>query len=347
MREIRTAAGREKRGPRRPQEPAKVERHDAQPSGKLGTVSRRSANRSSPPDDDRSRRHQPNQARSQPEPERVHAVSDGDHERQPRGDRGGNRLGKGHGRKAYLTRLRVHHRTSQAGYRRSLDSRRLASGIVSVENFVVRIDAMSFTRCAAGVLFVAIVSASALAAENWTRFRGPNGMGVSTATNLPVEFGPEKNVRWKTALPPGHSSPVFTDSRIFLTAHSPEKDAHKLFVIALDRKTGKLLWQHEVPRTSSGAARAGERAGLAKPGHRRHRRLFLLPGVRPHQLHGRWQGAMAHAPWPVQHVLRLRGVADSGGRDVDSRRRSGQRRLPAWPWTPGPASSGGRSAGRT
>ena len=35
---------------------------------------------------------------------------------------------------------------------------------------------------------------------------------------------------WKTPLPPGHSSPVLTDSRIFLTAHSPEKDGYKLFV---------------------------------------------------------------------------------------------------------------------
>ena len=90
------------------------------------------------------------------------------------------------------------------------------------------------------------------AAENWTRFRGPNGTGVSTATNLPVDFGPGKNVKWKTPLPGGHSSPVLTDTHIFLTAHSPEKDAYKLFVIALDRKTGKPLWQHEVPRTQIG-----------------------------------------------------------------------------------------------
>ena len=89
-------------------------------------------------------------------------------------------------------------------------------------------------------------------ADNWTRFRGPNGTGVSTATNLPVEFGPAQNVKWKTTLPGGHSSPVLTDTHIFLTAHSPEKDAYKLFVIALDRKTGKLLWQHDVPRTQIG-----------------------------------------------------------------------------------------------
>ena len=102
-------------------------------------------------------------------------------------------------------------------------------------------------------LALADLSAVALAAaENWTRFRGPNGTGVSTATNVPVDFGPAKNVKWKTSLPPGHSSPVLTDTHIFLTAHSPEKDAYKLFVIALDRNSGKQLWQHEVPRTQTG-----------------------------------------------------------------------------------------------
>ena len=119
--------------------------------------------------------------------------------------------------------------------------------------FVVRIDAMSLLRHAGGIaVMAALLSVSLLGAENWTRFRGPNGLGVSTATNLPIEFGPEKNVRWKTPLPPGHSSPVVTDTHIFVTAHSPERDAHKLFVIGLERKTGKQLWQREVPRQHPG-----------------------------------------------------------------------------------------------
>ncbi|HYV04161.1 MAG TPA: PQQ-binding-like beta-propeller repeat protein [Blastocatellia bacterium] len=93
---------------------------------------------------------------------------------------------------------------------------------------------------------------STVTAEDWTQFRGPNGTGVSATTGLPTEFGPEKNVFWKTPLPPGHSSPVLTRNRIFLTAHSKDKDNHKLFVICLDRQTGKLLWQREVPRSREG-----------------------------------------------------------------------------------------------
>jgi outer membrane protein assembly factor BamB len=89
-------------------------------------------------------------------------------------------------------------------------------------------------------------------AEDWTQFRGPNGTGVSQSTGLPVEFGPGKNVVWKTALPPGHSSPVLTRNRIFITAHTQEKEKYKLLVIGLDRQTGKQLWQREVPRSHQG-----------------------------------------------------------------------------------------------
>ena len=57
---------------------------------------------------------------------------------------------------------------------------------------------------------------------------------------------------WKTALPPGHSSPVLTESRIFLTAHTADKTNYQLLVIALDRATGKELWRREVPRSKKG-----------------------------------------------------------------------------------------------
>jgi len=108
------------------------------------------------------------------------------------------------------------------------------------------------SRVAATVTLMAVLGAGLTAAENWSRFRGPNGTGVSTATNLPVEFGPQSHVKWKAAVPPGHSSPVFTDSHIFLSAHSTEKDDYKLFTLALERRTGKQLWQHEVPRLQKG-----------------------------------------------------------------------------------------------
>lgn len=85
-------------------------------------------------------------------------------------------------------------------------------------------------------------------ADEWSQFRGPNGTGVSDTKNLPTEFGPNTNVVWKAELPPGHSSPVLTRDRIFVTGH--EKDT--LLVICLDRHTGKVLWRRPVPRTTAG-----------------------------------------------------------------------------------------------
>jgi outer membrane protein assembly factor BamB len=89
-----------------------------------------------------------------------------------------------------------------------------------------------------------LLLSTAIPAADWPQFRGPNASGVSETANLPVEFGPDKNVIWKTPLPPGHSSPVLTADRIFLTAFEGEK----LFVLALDRNSGRVLWRRETPR---------------------------------------------------------------------------------------------------
>jgi outer membrane protein assembly factor BamB len=86
-----------------------------------------------------------------------------------------------------------------------------------------------------------VLLASAVWAEDWTRFRGPNGSGVSSETGIPAEFGPEKNVVWKTPLPDGLSSPVFSRESIFVTGF----EGDKLYTIAMDRKTGRIRWQRE------------------------------------------------------------------------------------------------------
>ena len=86
----------------------------------------------------------------------------------------------------------------------------------------------SMVRSSIGVLLGVLLACGAVSAaerEPWSRFRGPNGTGVSEATGLPVSFGPEKNVRWKTPLPPGHSSPRAERVAHLLTAHSPDKEA--------------------------------------------------------------------------------------------------------------------------
>jgi len=97
------------------------------------------------------------------------------------------------------------------------------------------------------VLLIATVGAQACSPaavdSAWSRFRGPNGDGVAEATNLPTEIGPDTNVIWKTELPAGHSSPILSADRIFVTAALEQK----LETIALDRATGQILWRQTAP----------------------------------------------------------------------------------------------------
>ncbi|HEY7474863.1 MAG TPA: PQQ-binding-like beta-propeller repeat protein [Vicinamibacterales bacterium] len=91
-----------------------------------------------------------------------------------------------------------------------------------------------------------ILLMSALAAgQEWPRFRGPNGSGVSEATGLPVTFGPTTNLIWRTPIPFSRSSPVVSGDRVFLT--TVEGDA--LVTICLDRATGRERWRRAVVRS--------------------------------------------------------------------------------------------------
>ena len=107
---------------------------------------------------------------------------------------------------------------------------------------------------------------------NWPQWRGPEGQGVSSETGLPTEWSATKNIKWKTPIAGrGHSSPIVWEKRIFLTTAIegepiPGKKAgvthkmadgsdfvhpdamgadrkHTFKVVALDRETGKILWE--------------------------------------------------------------------------------------------------------
>jgi outer membrane protein assembly factor BamB len=101
--------------------------------------------------------------------------------------------------------------------------------------------------------------ANLLLAEDWTRFRGPHGSAVSDEKNLPTEWGPGKNIAWRTELPgPGSSSPIVSGDRIFLTCYrgygtpdsrgQSQNDLERLLV-CVNRIDGKILWQAAVKAT--------------------------------------------------------------------------------------------------
>jgi len=106
------------------------------------------------------------------------------------------------------------------------------------------------------LIFTLFVSA---AGAQWPQFRGPSGSGVSDSSKLPITFGPTQGVSWKTELPAGHSSPIISGDRIFLTAAEGGTRAEiavgrvldkggKLYTICLNRRTGAILWKKEAPR---------------------------------------------------------------------------------------------------
>lgn len=81
-----------------------------------------------------------------------------------------------------------------------------------------------------------------LRADPWPQFRGPDGKANATGSaKFPTEIAADRNVLWKVPLPTGHSSPVVYGDRVFVAA---ERDK-RLFVIALDSKTGRTLWTTE------------------------------------------------------------------------------------------------------
>lgn len=75
--------------------------------------------------------------------------------------------------------------------------------------------------------------------QDWSRFRGPNGSGIASDGGYPTQFGPDRNMIWRTAVRPGKSSPVLSRRHIFLTAF----DGGTLYTQCFDRETGRLVWE--------------------------------------------------------------------------------------------------------
>lgn len=92
-------------------------------------------------------------------------------------------------------------------------------------------------------LALALTGSTLLHAEEWSRFRGPNGSGVSDVKNLPATFD-GTNTAWKVELGKGWSSPVLWKDKVILTA---ETGGNSRAVICLSAKDGKQLWKYEEP----------------------------------------------------------------------------------------------------
>ncbi|MBI4265846.1 MAG: PQQ-binding-like beta-propeller repeat protein [Acidobacteria bacterium] len=94
----------------------------------------------------------------------------------------------------------------------------------------------------------------------WWQWRGPHASGVSTTANPPLEWSETRNIRWRVEIPGrGSSSPVVWGDRLFVTTavpvaitgdaqHAPRggltpRGVHRFVVMAIDRPTGRTIWE--------------------------------------------------------------------------------------------------------
>src|ERR1051326_3086803 len=117
-------------------------------------------------------------------------------------------------------------------------------------------------RLTLAVIFV--TAALTAHAQNCAQFRGAGATGGAEGTAQPVKFDAPAplNVRWKTAIPGlSHGSPVVWGNKVFVVSAvsagkdetrfglfgdvAPVKDdpKHAWKVYALDKATGKILWE--------------------------------------------------------------------------------------------------------
>jgi len=97
--------------------------------------------------------------------------------------------------------------------------------------------------CLIAIGLIAVIAAP-LTAQNWTRFRGENGNGISRQKGIPVTWSPG-DYAWNVELPGvGHSSPVVWNDRLFVTSAVSRGAVRYLF--CLNATTGKQIWTQSI-----------------------------------------------------------------------------------------------------
>jgi len=115
---------------------------------------------------------------------------------------------------------------------------------------------------------IAILSSTPIGsagAPQWPGFRGPFASGIADGQRLPDTWNVTtgQNIRWKVAIPGlAHSSPIVWGDRLFVTSAissrsdvtfkpglygegtaSEDRTSQRWVVMALDRRTGRTIWQ--------------------------------------------------------------------------------------------------------
>jgi outer membrane protein assembly factor BamB len=120
------------------------------------------------------------------------------------------------------------------------------------------------------VLFTLLSLAAFRVDAQWPQFRGPDGNGTTGSTKLPLTWGEESNVRWKTEIHgKGWSSPVVVDGQVWVSTATP--DGREMSALALDVESGKIvrdlkLFQVENPQEGHPFNSYASPTPVAEPG---------------------------------------------------------------------------------
>ncbi len=94
----------------------------------------------------------------------------------------------------------------------------------------------------ASALVISAASPARGLGQEWTRFRGPNGSGVSDA-DIPAKWT-DSNRRWKTELPGvGHGSPVVWGDKVFVLCGKEEDGVRT--PVCVSANDGSIVWKRE------------------------------------------------------------------------------------------------------
>ena len=94
-----------------------------------------------------------------------------------------------------------------------------------------------------GVISICLLGSACFG--EWAQFRGPTGQGISDVRGLPLIWGEETNVTWKTAVPGrAWSSPVILGGEIWMTTANPK--GTELSVICVAAATGEALHNQKI-----------------------------------------------------------------------------------------------------
>ena len=106
---------------------------------------------------------------------------------------------------------------------------------------------MKTFQTTAAITIALTVCAPGSRAQEWTRFRGPNGTGIIHVKTIPSKLT-DSDVNWKVELPgTGHSSPVLWGERVFLTSTGDKTGG--ISVVCLNATDGRVLWRRDFSLT--------------------------------------------------------------------------------------------------